>query len=378
MDPLYSSSTAVISNAAAANNPSQTSKVTVEELKLRARGKRVNLLCTGSYFGHQACMNWNRSSPFFAVTDEYTELLVISEAIFRRVLSDVFKEELNTTAAFLARQHTYMMWQPLQLATLCLSLTKRRLAMGECIFRQGMEAEHIYFIRSGSVQILVDPSHPIPEAILTRLKPPRDFVIVMFEKQEQRENERSSPTNFKTHKSKTQQLPLEERPESGQVNSKQISANSPPPQWHRLHVPLRSLPLCTLLPGETLTGIEQLCGLKEHLFTAVCNSEVELFQMSLPQFDHIFPKHGASLAALEKLEFYIEQVSQWKELHPNIQLFNPLCRILEQQVTLSQKSASKRSKRGQMWKSPEDLAKYLVETIAKKETRKPSPTVLIE
>ena len=163
VDPLFT-------NTAAPAAQNTNSKVTLDEHKLKSRYKKVHLLTAGDYFGHQVCLHWNKSAIFTAVADDYTELLTIGGKVFSKVLSGVFKANLCETASYLTRVHTIMLWAPAQLATLCLSLTQRRLSMGECIFCQGMTADHIYFIKSGSVRLLLNTLRPIPEAILLRLQ----------------------------------------------------------------------------------------------------------------------------------------------------------------------------------------------------------------
>ena len=334
------------------------SKVTLDEHKLKSRYKKVHVLTAGDYFGHQVCLHWSKSAIFTAAADEYTELLAIGRKVFSKVLSSVFKAKLCETASLLTRMHTIMLWGPAQLATLCLSLTQRRLSMGECIFCQGTPANKIYFIKSGSVRLLLNTLRPIPEAILLRLQPPRDYVIVMFER-ETKKSQMPQSTD-KSHKSLKRSVSSDKNDSNQSVTQHASFA-----QKHRLHVPLKSLPLCVLPAGESLSGIEHLCSLKEHIFTAVCNTEVELYQISLPQFDHLFQKYGTSAAALEKLECYIEQISIWREKYPDVNLFDPLYRLLRQQLQLCQKSASRRR---QTWRSSEELAEHIVDSIVRRET----------
>ena len=291
---------------------------------------------------------------------------------FSKVLSGVFKANLCETASYLTRVHTIMLWAPAQLATLCLSLTQRRLSMGIRVhFLPGHDGKsYLYFIKSGSVRLLLNTLRPIPEAILLRLQPPRDYVIVMFEREMKKPQ---MPTTDKPNKALKHSLSSGDKSDSSQSVTQQTS-NVTFAQKHRLHVPQKSLPLCVLPGGEALTGIEHLCGLKEHLFTAVCNTEVELYQISLPQFDHLFQKYGTSMAALEKLECYIEQVSAWKEKYPDVNLFDPLYLLLKQQLQLCQKSVSKRR---QCWRSSEELVEYIVDSITRRGTSFIKLTVFI-
>ena len=99
---------------------------------------------------------------------------------------------------------------------------------------------YLYFIKSGSVRLLLNTLCPIPEAILLRLQPPRDYVIVMFEREMKKPQ---MPTTDKPNKALKHSLSSGDKSDSSQSITQQTS-NVTFAQKHRLHVPQKSLPLC--------------------------------------------------------------------------------------------------------------------------------------
>ena len=369
VDPSYNSSIGMLTNSTlpVTTSHSKTTDDKAAFKKHKSHGIELGLLSAGEYFGHIASLHHDKRTSFSALANEYTELLTIENHVFQEVLLDIFQAKLLRTATFLSHQHFFMLWSATQLASLCLNLTEKKMAMGECIYGQGKEVKEIFIIKSGSVRILLDSSMQVPELIFQRIKPPTDYVAKLLESDRKKETMQLHSLQEKAKpKSKREPSATESRISSASVQATKHVQGQNPVMHCRLHEPLNSSPLCVLLPGEFLSGIEVLSGLKQHLFTAVCCSDVELYGMNTILFNHLFPKHGCSTTATEMLQYHIEQVTEWNARHPQVELFSPLLILLQQQLSQCLKCCSKKSGRGRLWRSSDTLADCIMSAIMKK------------
>ena len=363
VDPLYNSSRGALSDSTTLPVTTSQPKTTDDKTQ-KSRIVEVGLLSAGDYFGQIACLQKDKRAGFSALASDYTELLTIEDRVFQDILAGNFEAKLFSMATFLSHQYFFSLWSTAQLASLCLNLSERKMAMDECIYCQGMETKEVYFIKSGSVRILLNSSTHVPELVLQMINPPTDYVAKLLENDQRRE--------IQLHRQQEKGKPKRQQSTESRINSASAQATKCVRGQNqalccRLHEPWSSFPLCVFLRGEVLSGVEVLCGLQEHLFTAVCCSEVELYVMNIEQFNHLFPKHSCSTAAAEMLLYYIEQVTEWKRRHPQMELFSPLLTLLHQQLTQCQKCCCRKSRRGVSPRSPDTRAESVMANIMKKE-----------
>ena len=130
----------------------------------------------GGYFGHTACLHQEGKIPFPVITNEVTELLVITKKDFHKLFFAAFREKLLQNSYFLCTFPSLSYWLPSQLGMLALYMTERQFSLNECMFRQGTPLKSLYFIKKGEVKLSLCQEKTVPKEVRDRINPPSDLL----------------------------------------------------------------------------------------------------------------------------------------------------------------------------------------------------------
>ena len=332
-----------------------TQKVSVK--RKRHYGVEISVLGPGEYFGHTACLHQEGKIPFSVITNEVTELLVISKKDFHKLFFTEFQERLLQNSYFLCAFPSVSYWLPSQLGMLALYMTERHFSLDECLFRQGELLKSLYFIRKGEVKLSLCQEKAVPKEVRDRINPPWDFLSEILAEGTDKSSRSTSRSWHQLGSSRsalsTSRVSLTSVTSTGptasrrRVLSEANAAACPLGSRYRHHEPdpRKCVQICTLTSGEILGSMERLCGLKHYLFNAMCSSTVEVLELNLVHFlKMVERKHPRAIEKM--LQNCIELLQEWETRLPPVSLFPPLLTILKQHLTTLGKEGKLRSDRG--------------------------------
>lgn len=341
----------------------------------RQYGAEISILGPGEYFGHSACLHQEGKIPFSVITNEITELLVVCKKDFLMLFFSVFKESLLQKSRFLCNFPSLSYWLPSQLGSLALFMVEKRFSLDECMFRQGTHLKSLYFIKYGEIRLSLCRDNMVPKEVQDSINPPSDIlseILVESSQKSSRSASRSWPllassrsllsTSRLSMLSVTSTVPTTSRKRTLSDTNTAAAILSSRYRHHEPN-PRKSIQICTLRSGEVLGVMEQLCGLKHHLFSATCSSSVEVLELDLVHFLQLFEKKHPR--AIEKmLRNSIELLRGWEDRLPPIDLFQPLLTILKQRLTILEKEGKLRFDRGsRMQYGASELPRLVVRAV---------------
>jgi CRP-like cAMP-binding protein len=315
-------------------------------------GKEAFTLEPGQWFGEHGCIYSSETkSPFTIIAKSYTELLVISKNSFHALLKPYFMSRFKDVAKLLCFSYPVLhSWPVSRLAYLSGILKSREYCHNECLFGQGSTIKCIYFIKSGSVKLFMNRHRIRLDKIKSKIRPLRGLLAEILQ-------EDSQPM-AKSHHSKRDKRNRRNEKETLDVKEQVLRRYR---EWEIDRVD--DMGICTLMKGGMLGGIESVCDLKEHFFTAHCEGQVNVYQIDLVHFNVLFEQyHPRSLQCL--LMGFIEHASHWKQRFPYINLFELLVTLLKQKLqTIEKSDALKREKALSGHKNATDLIESIIRFI---------------
>ena len=334
---------------------STASKMTKQTTKKKkGYGSEVYLLTAGEWFGQFTCMRSDTKSPFTILTNDYTELLTISKTSFQRILYPVFESSLKDNVRFMCSHYPILQtWFPYQLCYLCSILQEKEYSFNETIFTQGSKTKCLYFIKSGQVNLSIDPAKT--PNIKSYVRPPPGLlqqILATTSSSNPSYKKKSSHGKRKTVKPPIQQR-LDPKLEREQVLRRYRSQSIN-------H--LRNTGICTLMTGGILNSIEALYGIREEFFSAVAGSRVVVYKLDLDHFDVLFKKiHFRTLHYL--MYQLIDHVHQWQCRLPHFEIFEDIISLLQQNLHNLERSGQLELDKGTMKHKAELLPDLVVQEL---------------
>lgn len=301
-------------------------------------GKEVMRLFTGDHFGERALLQKEEKALHTVRTNERVELMVISASTFNQCLYSHFQEVALERATFFANLEWFRNWTPHLLRQLTFMAQERHYPFGECLYRQDMNMHSVQFITSGAVKISTKINQPPPEELTEKILPPKDYLpeilaedlpeevpskVSMFSASLTRrssfyESQVTTPLFTRLNSTLSQPHSLS----SVQKGQRSVSASSTKRARPKRELnprklmgftihqpsPAKIIDICILGPGDTLCDIEALCKLKKHLFNAICESDVVVYQLNKFYFEALFQRrmprvlHAMSCRAVQRVE----------------------------------------------------------------------------
>ena len=363
-------------------------------------GREINKLFMGDHFGEEALLQKEERAPHTARTNEKVELICVHVSVFNQFLHTHFQEIMMKRAEFLANLECLRQWTPQLLRQLAFMLQERRYRFGECLYRQEMHVPGMWFIQSGAVRISTHSNRQAPEELVSKIEPPKDYLPEILAEDQQ--NSGGSKVSVFSNASKRT---MDSQPLITPGSSRYTSANSlvriqsnprlqtnPPPlkkqrsvvsaqktklhhKEHKgkqpmgfiIHHPKPSITtnICILGPGDTLGDMEAICKLKKHLFHAVCESDVVVYELNRFYFELMFERKVPRV--LYQMSCRAKQrVESWGAQHPGILMLKPLGVVLEQiEHRLVEEGAHKQGRKKKTQYTPEILAYTAIKGLGK-------------
>ncbi|KAK7090258.1 uncharacterized protein [Littorina saxatilis] len=219
-------------------------------------------------FGEVALVEQDCIRTASVVANTHLDLLTIDRDLFNRCLHGVVAEDMKAKSDFIERNVMFRTWPGRQKKQLVISLSTEKVCYGDKIIKQGQEADRVYFICSGEVEIHLEPKQYSSQY-------PRVWSEI----------QQFLPVLISETKNVTL-MPHEDR----------ISRLSPQ----------RPQQICVLGENEHLGCMEVILGLDTLLETAVARSTVTLLKLRRQQFDRIFKRRYA-VQTLETIKQYLVQ-----------------------------------------------------------------------
>lgn len=300
--------------------------------KKKGGGLETQVLGRRRWFGHNTCIHHESKSPSNVLAVEYTEVLVISRGEFRTIFHSKFDTMLRNSITFMGTLPAIQLWPPSKLAFLGLMLAERQLSFNEVLFVQGSSIKKIFFIKSGSVNLTTDHARVSIDDIRKHMKPVPNYLDDILA-----ENSKMQPRN-------TSLLKVDKKSNSDHVvPKKQPKAVRLPerlPDYTRRYrqheySPHTSLPICQVTTNSILGGLECLCNLTLHLFTATSQGDVTLYEVDCIAFGTLFKHHPHSFHHL--LLAYLEQIEGWQQRMPQARFYAPLMALVQQEISLTER-----------------------------------------
>lgn len=209
-------------------------------------------------FGEVALVEQDCIRTATVVANSPLDCLLIDRALFNRCLHGVVAEDMKAKSDFVDRNPMFALWPPRHRKQLVISFITHKFSYGDKITKQGAEADVVYFISSGEVEIHLEP--------------------------------KQYTTQYERGWKEIQKIfPDLITPEKG---------TTLPPHQERTNrlTPQRPQKICLLGENELLGGVEIMAGLNTFMETAVARSTVLLLKLRRSQFDRIFKKRYAAQA----------------------------------------------------------------------------------
>lgn len=360
-------------------------------------GREVSRLFSGDHFGEEALLQREDRALHTAQTNDMVELLVIDADIFAQCLHPYFEEIVLKRAEFLAGLEWFRNWSPHLLRQLTFMLRERHYQFEECLYRQGMSVPGIWFIRSGSVRISTQHDSQTPKELLDKIEPPIDYLpeILAEDLPEQTTSKSSIFSNTSQRSSIIEASAVFLNKPSSQTSlQKEVSSPTKKKSTARkgrammgyvIHRPnpKTNVDLCILGPGDILCDNEAVCRLRKHLFNAVCESNVVVYELNRFYFELMFENqvprvlHQMSCRAQQRVESWEEsvihqmshriqhQVGGWGEKHFEIRFFVPLMTVLKQTADKLETEGAHKIGRKKALYNPEMLAWTAIKGLGK-------------
>ena len=317
-------------------------------------GREVAKLTSGDHFGEKALLQREGHAIHTVRTNDMVELLVIDEYIFSQCLHPYFEGITLKRAEFLAGLEWFRNWTPHMLRQLTFMLQERRYQFEECLYKQGMLVSGIWFVQSGSVKLSTQmDSHP-PEELLDKIDPPKDYLPeILAEDSPEKALSVSSIFSNTSHRSSIaddNRISLVSPLTKKKKQKESVKKVKPGMMGYviRRPNPKTNIDLCILGPGDILCENEAVCKLRKHLFNAVCESDVVVYELNKFYFELMFERwvprilHQMSRRAQQRIEIWDQSAQQqislrtqqpagtWGEKCSGIRSFGPLMTVLEQ------------------------------------------------
>lgn len=331
---------------------SKTSKQTTKRRK--GYGNEIYLLTSGEWFGQFTCMRSDSKSPFTILTTDYTELLTISKTSFQRILYPLFESGLKDIVRFLCSHYPILQtWFPCQLCYLCSIFQEKEYSFNETIFTQGSKTKCIYFIKSGQVNLSIDPAKT--PNIKSYVRPPPGLLQQILA------TTSSSTPSYKKKRShgkrKTRKPPIQQRVDP-KLEREQVLRRYRFQSINHIH----NAGICTLMTGGILNSIEAVCGIREEFFSAIAGSHVVVYKLDLDHFDVLFKKiHLRSLHYL--MHQLMDHVDHWQCRMPHFEIFKDIMSLLEQNLHNLERSGQLELDKGTMKHKTELLPELTVQAL---------------
>lgn len=359
-------------------------------------GREVSRLVSGDHFGEEALLQREDRALHTAQTNDMVELLVIDADIFNQCLHPYFEEIVLKRAEFLARLEWFRNWSPHLLRQLTFMLRERHYQFEECLYRQGMSVPGIWFIQSGSVRISTQHDSQPPKELLDKIEPPKDYLLdILAEDLPEQTTSKASIFSNTSQRSSTIEASTVflNKPSSQTSLQKELLPVSPPTKKRKKMDPIRkgraimgyviyrpnpktNVDLCILGPGDILCDNEAVCRLRKHLFNAVCESNVIIYELNKFFFELMFENrvprvlHQMSRRAQQRVESWEDsilhlmqqQVGGW---HIGIHFFGPLMAVLEQTANRLETEGAHKMGRKKPLYTPEMLAWTAIRGLGK-------------
>lgn len=323
-------------------------------------GKEVCRISSGNYFGEEALLQKEERAPHTVRTNEMVEALAIHVNIFNYCLYSYFEEIVLKRAEFLAELEWFKHWTPHHLRQLTFMLQEKHYNFHDCLYRQEMYVPSILFIQSGSVRISTHCNKQPPDELVSKILPPKDHLPEILAEDLTEENSSkvsvfsaTSKQSLNTESRFTPGTPGPSRYNSGtslvkirstpSIHRKQrpdsTSKEKPKRKASKekrfmgfiIHHPSPALNIniCILGPGDVLCDIEAICKLRKHLFNAVCESDVIIYELNRFYIELMFEK------SLPQVMYQMtsrgkQRVEAWGNKHTGVHMFKPLRMVLEQ------------------------------------------------
>ena len=361
------------------------------EKKYRSRsryGTIIEKLVAGDFFGHDALSQRDEASLHSIFADEPLELLAVGAEIFSKVLLQPFQDNFRSKAEFLSGIRFFSGWSPHLLRQLIFTLKEKKYHPGECIFRQDVQTHCFYFIKCGSIKLSTHCSRKAPNEILQKIEPERDFLGEILAEGQPSPAKESAPvstvfnslsrvsivselSDMKGRRESKMSLTLPSLSRRGSLaptallntakKTTKQSKQKPKPSEVPVHLlgfklqapcPDSVTEMCHLGPGELLGDIEATCGLKHHLFNAVCVTTTVVYEVDLFHIEQLLHKK-APRTFYSLLQHIVQKVEAWHLRHKSVQFFDPLMTLLNQlDKKLSVEGANKPVRRQHNYDAP--------------------------
>ena len=391
-DPNYQTNMAAANADSLLKDAMGTNSSNTGEKKYRSRsryGTEIEKLEAGDFFGYNALLQRDEASLHSAFANEPLELLAVKADVFSQVLLQPFQEDFHTKAEFLLGIEFFSGWSPHLIRQLVFTLREKKHHPGECIFRQDIQTQCLYLVKSGSIKLSTHCSRKPPDELVQKIEPEKDFLAEILAEDQPKEPlieslsrvslmsglsrvsivsgmsqvfprrestatplRRESVANSLRKESRANlsllsvsrrgsltpaamlNLMASEKLKSKQNNKQERKPSTTKPVHllgFKLHEPCpeSTIEICNLGPGEFLGEIEAMCRLKHHLFNAVCMTTTVVYEVDLFHIEQLLQKKTPrTLYCI--LQHIIQKVESWQERHRCIQFFEPLTVVLDQ------------------------------------------------
>ena len=297
------------------------------------QGNRINYevgfrnLTSGQFFGESALLEEDNSSPFTVITSEATHLLAVAKQDFNILLRDHFQRKMSEKTLLLSCNPLFSRWPQQYIRKLCFVLFERKFQSTDCIFSQCTKGEAIYFIKSGSIKLSCNKSKKPPAELLQKIDPPCNHLKEILQEEKEESGSRSRQHS-------TSELVLTRRKSTRLISLHTVlyCSKSPLQRVFKIHEPLSktNLDLCTIGSPDILGGMEALCQLDLHLFTAVSLTASSVYELDLYNFESII-LNKFPVTVHKLLTESIKKVSVWETRAKTMELLGPLKALLIQE-----------------------------------------------
>lgn len=294
--------------------------------RIRNYGTEVDIIRPCHWFGEYCCMSSSTESksPFTLVTNEYTELLVLSKSSFQAILQDHFVSLLMKKATFLCTQYSMIhSWSIPYLSHLCAILQEKTYSINDIILKQGSTVNNIYFIKEGLLRLSFNEGKVKIADVSSKIHPPIGLLAQILN---------LDSNNTRASSGKRQNTSAHSQPSKSSAEEREHTLKR---YGHRELNLLKETPLCVLTTGGLVGAIESLCDLKEYLFTVVTeSSSVSLYQLNIAQFNALFCGSSCPDGVVEEEVLFrlLVHIRHWRYRFARVELFEFLVLLFEQKL----------------------------------------------
>ncbi|XP_003388419.1 PREDICTED: uncharacterized protein LOC100635909 [Amphimedon queenslandica] len=318
-DTSAAASLAVAAATSGGSSSAKPLKTAASKKRLRGYGTEIDVIKPGQCFGELCCLSPSdlNKSPFTFVTNQYTEVLLVHKITFQQLLQDYFISSLIEKASFLISRYPMIhSWEIQYLSCLCSVIREKKYSLGEVVATQGSPVSCIYLVKEGLLKLSLNTDRVNLSEITSKIHPPMGLVAQIL-KLETKPN----------HSKKPKVVPRKRKEKRDYQGEKEAVLRR-----YRIKQPnlLRETPICVLTNGGIVNGIESMCDLKYQLFTLHAeSSNLVLYCINIAHFNMLF----RSLCSEELIAHLLQHVRHWSERFQDLQLFEYLQLLFEQQLS---------------------------------------------